>query len=288
MDADAGNGLDSYEPQAFFSHDYYTAHTWHAELKLAGTADSSLSTADDTPLTTGVNDFFYFCHIHGGMSGRIKAVSSLGATQDGSGSVTFLNSGGDTKDGTPVFFPATDVEYYGEAPGALDVACGTNGLDEFKSGTGKCDDIFVCEADGLTLAGTTTSEKYGSCLDAMDCYMEWHMRTTLNADPDINFLEQMIPHHVNAVNMAKALIKLKPPADGTELKMILHNIVNVQSHQVQVMEGLLEAAYGSGVGKVDCAGPPMDNAASAVMTSAVSAVAAAAAAGAAAGFVGEL
>merc|ERR1740115_322226 len=254
MGDDGGNGLDSYEPQFFFSQDFYKEHTWHAILKIAATEDSSLSAADNTPVTDGtVKDFFYFCHIHGGMSGRIKVVAGTDATKDKATAVTFLNGENDSKAGTPKFFPATDVEYYhpdGAATG-LDLQCGTNGIDEYSSSKTepKCHDTFVCDIG---------DNAYGKCLDAMDCYMATHMRTALHEKPVVNFFEQMIPHHINAVNMAKAPLKTLTDADDSDLdadlKSTLWNIINVQSQQVQYFEGALEAARGAGVAKTACAG----------------------------------
>jgi uncharacterized protein (DUF305 family) len=296
MDSDgSGNGLDAYEPQAFFSLDFYSAHTWHADLKISNSATGTLSTTDNTP-TTAVNDFFYFCHIHGGMSGRIKTVKKGDEALESDADVTFLNSNADdtradTNAATKPFFPATDVAYYGAAAAGLDATCGTNGLDAYKRGSGKCDDNFICD---LPTAASTNAEKYATCLDAMDCYMEYHMRTTLNTDPTINFFEQMIPHHVNAVNMAKALLRLAPAKVTGDLEPIIYNIINVQSHQVQTMEGLLETAYAAAnpvlTEKVACAkaAMSMNSAASNAVATAVSAVAAAAVSGAVAGFAGEL
>ena len=43
---------------------------------------------------------------------------------------------------------------------------------------------------------------------AVDCHMNYNMKSILaNTDPIVTFIHQMIPHHQNAVNMAKALLK---------------------------------------------------------------------------------
>ena len=61
------------------------------------------------------------------------------------------------------------------------------------------------------------------------------------------FLEQMIPHHLNAVNMAKLLMKTDPDnvtaTDG--LEDILWDIVNVQNYQVHQFRNYLEANTGN-------------------------------------------
>ena len=57
------------------------------------------------------------------------------------------------------------------------------------------------------------------------------------------FNHQMIPHHVNAVNMAKALLKtgslscsnLADTTDDCTLEGILWDIVNNQNYQIQQM-----------------------------------------------------
>merc|ERR1711935_134011 len=64
--------------------------------------------------------------------------------------------------------------------------------------------------------------------------------------PVVTFMEQMIPHHLNAVNMAKLLLKTDPDSvaatDG--LEDILWDIVNVQNYQVHQFRNYLEANTG--------------------------------------------
>ena len=71
----------------------------------------------------------------------------------------------------------------------------------------------------------------------------------------ILFIRQMIPHHQNAVNMAKALMKTGavacgqtgPTEEGTAqstacvLEPIALSIIVTQNKQIQVMKGVLEA-----------------------------------------------
>ena len=61
------------------------------------------------------------------------------------------------------------------------------------------------------------------------------------------FLEQMIPHHLNAVNMAKLLMKtdLDSVAATDGLEDILWDIVNVQNYQVHQFRNYLEANTGN-------------------------------------------
>ncbi|CAN0311029.1 unnamed protein product, partial [Laminaria digitata] len=54
-------------------------------------------------------------------------------------------------------------------------------------------------------------------------------------------MHQMIPHHENAVNMARIL--LKNPGDGEELdeevSAMLREIINTQNYQITFMRGFL-------------------------------------------------
>ena len=69
------------------------------------------------------------------------------------------------------------------------------------------------------------------------------------------FMQQMIPHHQNAVNMAKVILR---QATQTELKNagqemdedddafihFLHSIINVQNHQIHTMRNYLKEDSG--------------------------------------------
>jgi len=53
------------------------------------------------------------------------------------------------------------------------------------------------------------------------------------------FLEQMIPHHLNAINMAKLVLKMDPAA-GRVIDRI-RDLVNTQTFQVHQFRKILEA-----------------------------------------------
>merc|ERR1712032_1417912 len=67
------------------------------------------------------------------------------------------------------------------------------------------------------------------------------------------FYHEMIPHHQNAVNMAKALLKTgklvcddltdeeSDQADDCTMEVLLRSIINVQNHEIQIMESLLKS-----------------------------------------------
>jgi len=75
----------------------------------------------------------------------------------------------------------------------------------------------------------------------MDCAMHTEMRVnTHESDPLTTFMHQMIPHHQNAVNMAKAILKKVPgKANEGELGDLLWSIVNEQNMQIGQMENWL-------------------------------------------------
>ena len=66
------------------------------------------------------------------------------------------------------------------------------------------------------------------------------MQVTAAAGADgkaVTFMHQMIPHHQNAVNMAKMLLKTEPGDD--ELESMLREIINGQNMQITYMRGWL-------------------------------------------------
>jgi hypothetical protein len=85
-------------------------------------------------------------------------------------------------------------------------------------------------------------------MNAIDCQMN-HEMTVLNigSNPVATFMQQMIPHHQNAVNMARILMKKMPVygdnsigvnVDETEagakdgLSHLMIKIINVQNYQI--------------------------------------------------------
>ena len=84
----------------------------------------------------------------------------------------------------------------------------------------------------------------------MNCYMMAGMTSRANGlggNVEL-FLHQMIPHHINAVNMAKALLNTKvlncpdlsEDTDDCTLEGILWGILNNQNYQIQLMYGVLK------------------------------------------------
>jgi len=125
---------------------------------------------------------------------------------------------------------------YHKTPSAYDALCGGYHLDPYQSSGGMCTDTFLCTT------ATLASGSFGDCLNAMDCAMDLGMKTSLHSNNIVSFMHQMIPHHENAVNMAKLLMKkgFTDTADG-EIDSMLWDIINVQGMQIQAMEGYLSS-----------------------------------------------
>jgi len=206
-------GLDQYEPQFF-----YPLLDWLG----SDTYKIALYYPDDNDFA---KDFFYFCHIHQFMTGRIKFVDTTG---------------------TPLYPDDEPAIPYGyERVGSYDQSCGTSGLEDFQLPNSQCPEKFVCnQPDGAV-------GKFAECVDSMNCAMLVGMTTEVYNDNAIAlFNHQMIPHHQNAVNMCKALL-ISGEADCTNLEneddpacvtnVICQEIINVQNAQIQTMRGVLDS-----------------------------------------------
>jgi hypothetical protein len=182
---------------------------------------------------TFLNDFFYFCHIHKGMSGRI----------------VLTEANGDLINTSRV--PVVPRNYHSYSSGEFDTGCGTYQLAAFQpiaSNTNQCPTTFVCDTSAATAADTLVQE-YAMCIDAMNCKMMQGMTSTASTVSQI-FLYQMIPHHQNAVSMAKALLKkaayncadiAEGETEDCVLERISREIINNQNFQIQTMYNLLLA-----------------------------------------------
>jgi len=225
-------GLDAVEPEFF-----HPIGDW----KSYGTYQTLLHFDNDE----FDQDFFYFCHVHSGMSGRVKLTDADGKMKNAENT------------------PALPYDY--NKVSAYDAGCGTYALDEYQldKQVGQCPKTFVCGAE---------SKAYPSCIDSMNCAMLDGMTTAYGGDSlgeqanndVILFLRQMIPHHKNAVNMAKGLLKTGlscgtgPVEEGGDvtpecyLTDITYSIVNTQNKQIQIMEGIMGNMPGSPSLVSDC------------------------------------
>jgi len=225
-------GLDAVEPEFFHPIADWESYGTYKTLLHFDNADFA-------------QDFFYFCHVHSGMSGRVKLTDAAGVVVN-------------TED-----TPALPYDY--NKVSAYDSECGTYALDDFQltKQQGQCPSSFVCGA------GTAV---YPSCVDSMNCAMLDGMTSVYGGD-DIGtestndvilFLRQMIPHHKNAVNMAKGLLKTGlscgtgPVEEGGEvtpecyLTDISYGIVNTQNKQIQIMESIMDLMPGKPALVKDC------------------------------------
>lgn len=147
-----------------------------------------------------------------------------------------------------------ELGYKYDSVSDFDAECGTFALDEFQLPSGMCPERFVCDA------GTDTLGTYAGCIDSMNCAMLGGMTTGYGGDGKsdtltndaILFMRQMIPHHQNAVNMAKATLKSgevvcnegdNEGSAGCILEPILRGIVNSQNHQIQTMQHILSDIF---------------------------------------------
>lgn len=58
------------------------------------------------------------------------------------------------------------------------------------------------------------------------------MQHQMGGDPDISFIEMMIPHHQGAIEMAKEALQ---QAQRPEIKQLAQNIINTQQAEIQKM-----------------------------------------------------
>jgi Domain of unknown function (DUF305) len=128
----------------------------------------------------------------------------------------------------------------------FDSTCGTFGLDRFQLPNDQCPDKFVCLAEDAS----SDFKAFSTCIDAMNCYMLAGMTTKGTAQsPTALFIHQMIPHHQNAVNMAKVLLHAgdiqcddltNEDDPKCVMEAVLRDIVNMQNLQIQQMLSILK------------------------------------------------
>ena len=75
--------------------------------------------------------------------------------------------------------------------------------------------------------------------------MNYEMGVEEDSNPLVVFMDQMIPHNVNAVNMAKIALKHAKDAvgyddDDLDVPALLRDIINKQNEQIQEMENWLK------------------------------------------------
>merc|ERR1711907_202433 len=204
------SGLDVYEPLFQIPED---------QREEKG-GEGSYSVKITIPEDSKTAELYYFCHIHSGMSGLMVVEDPV---QDANKLVTTLSA-----------------DYYGTPPEAFDVECGTyDNVTEFHTDMNSfCPrQTFLCDA---------TNTPFSKCMQAIDCKMNYEMRVQeKEANKLAVFMEQMIPHHWNAILMSRIALKHATDADGFDdedlnVPQLMRNIINVQMQQIQEMQGWLE------------------------------------------------
>jgi len=169
----------------------------------------------------------YFCHIHNKMSGLMNIVGGTGSEV------------------ANLYTPLVNPQF--------DTTCGTSGCSDYTTGGS-----MAC-TNHQFLCGTVDSS-FLQCMNAIDCAMHMQMQTTNTAGNNVaSFMQQMIPHHLNAVNMARILLKksatygdntlgvniaMSAPGEYDGVEEMLLAMVNTQNYQVSEMrKWLLEKGF---------------------------------------------
>ena len=227
-DDESGFGLDAYEPLFFNSADNWAGQEFKVTLTI--------------PTSATYTKIYYFCHIHAGMSAEIELTGTTG------GNVLNPDTlGGETEASALAIFTKIQADHQKEVS-AHDEACGTYDIYAPGSKSSCSNSHFLC--------GSGAGGAFETCLANIDCKMHHDMAIQVEAGASkfATFARQMIPHHQNAVSMAKSLLKFHTAADygpdaGTggeddDMAMavaLAHEIINAQNHQIQYMAGWLDS-----------------------------------------------
>lgn len=238
---ESGFGLDAYEPLFFNSQDWWTEESKTKPFKVTLTI----------PADASYTRIYYFCHIHHGMSAEIQVAGSTASS-------TVINAASLGKM-TQASAQAIYTKIASKEQAALsnyDKNCGTHASEKWYLHYGSANPTHehsTCKGRQF-LCGAGASSGFAKCLQAVDCQMHHDMAISIpsaSKSKFATFARQMIPHHQNAVAMAKVLKKAHRksdyPADGTEdqdmawAEALIRSIINVQNHQIQQMQSWLDA-----------------------------------------------
>eukprot|EP00121_Abeoforma_whisleri_P014133 Awhi_evm1s13035 len=201
--------LDTYEPEFMTPAKDWLRNSYFVDLKVTD---------------PNVQEIFYFCHVHNKMSGRIYIVESEGDSQNHSPEKGL--------------YPHHEVK-----KNSFDHQCGT--FETGKYGlTGL--ELFCPKQDFVI---SEKNDSFVDCMEAIDCKMNFEMSTEeYDNRPIETFMHQMVPHHSNAVNMAKILLKYfqgglagyANPEIDSEVQDMMLNIINTQNAQITFMRAWLK------------------------------------------------
>lgn len=134
--ADGGFGLDTYEPHfADWSIGQWRHNRYSVRVQITDEA---------------THEFFYFCHIHQWMSGRVIVLSASNEARPGIRQELYAPEALTSKDTT---CGSTPAPHYGDADGPS-----AFGLD-----SKKCPTMHLCGAKG----------DFRDCMEAIDCHMTY-------------------------------------------------------------------------------------------------------------------
>ena len=204
-----GSGLDAYEPRFFLPIDQWDE---------AGPFSVKLT----IPVDSLTEIFYYFCHIHSGMSAQIQVV-------DPSPDANELVPGPLTSFDPETYYPPIDE---------FDMECGTSAISEYHT-----DQDTLCPNQEFMCFGDPTT--FNVCFEATNCKMNHDMRLEANDNNIATFMTQMIAHHEQAVSQSRVTLKhamgdVGADDEDTDLEGLLYSIINVQNQQIQVMQAWLE------------------------------------------------
>jgi Domain of unknown function (DUF305) len=135
-----------------------------------------------------------------------------------------------------------EIPYEYDVLSPFDEACGSFALSDFQLPNPQCPEKFICDAQDSEIS------QFATCVEAQNCHMFMGMTTGVSAKSEAAlFLHQMIPHHENAVNMAKTLLmhgdlqcdEFNVENPDCVMYQIGLSIICNQNFQIQKMRGLL-------------------------------------------------
>ena len=141
------------------------------------------STKLTIPLGSLTKQLFYYCHVHSGMTGAINVADPP----------PFANE---------LTEPWDPAAYYGPPQSDFDQACGTGNISDFHYRADEfCpDQKFLCDPQ---------DDIFSNCMQAIGCKMNYEMRVEETDNTLTLFMHQMIPHHLNAIEMSKIALKVR-------------------------------------------------------------------------------
>ncbi len=216
------NNLEDFEEQFFWPRDEWLQRKYTVELKITD------EIAREAAKHGGV--LYYFCHVHSKMSGKLRITGTY--QKDGSAfqAKSAYESTAYTEHGTEL------NEYVPHTADAFDSMCGTYEASPYKLADGHCADAdFLCG----TANPPTTFEQ---CMHAIDCKMKTEMTVhghDVHGDAIAIFMQQMIPHHTNAVNMGRVMLTTTDTRDDSFGNNLMYEIINNQNAQIHAMRNYL-------------------------------------------------